>query len=281
MKHRWSVVFVHHNNPSALVKSCLVFKERQYDGVRFFLIDNGSGLVRFLAASLIIKKLVRSAAIFRRQNKNREAGGYWYFIDELYDGESMVLFSQDELHQRGMRPKGVGQRFDTKALPYYPEYYGRGGLSLAECGEWLSSAPLDSIGFGGRRCRQSVHSDGRFTTDHWKERWAGMNLDYYDFFSGACFAVAPSGVRNFRKYGQPTKTDLEDPAFAWMWERMWGTIPLFAGGDLVHYGTKDKSRVDALHDRDHNDWDEFTFTKPRYYGSRLGVRKLDAAVGQQ
>lgn len=269
---------MHYNNPIALIKSCLAIKERQQSSVKFFLIDNESRLANFLFAIIILKLLVCNVSFLRRQNKNREAGGYWYFINEVYEGDSMVLFSQDELHQKGMRPKGVKSRFDTDTFPYYPEYYGCSGISLAECGEWLSRAPLDAIGFGGRRCRQSVDSDTRFNTNHWKQRWSRMNLNYYDFFSGACFAVSPKSIENYKKYGEPSASDLGNLAFAWMWERMWGTIPLFAGGELVHYGTKDRWRIDALHDQDNPDWDEFTFTKPRYLGSRLEVTRSASAT---
>jgi hypothetical protein len=271
MNETWSVVLVHHNNPTALIRSCLAIRERGMPQVHFHLVDNESASKSFLLAVLFLKALTAKASFFRRPNINREAGGYWYFIDQIYDDSALVFFSQDELHQRGMRPKGVNKRFDTAELPYYTEHYGWGGVCLADCARWLRKAPLDQIGFGGRRCRHSTSSDKRFNSEHWTSRWKHLRLGYYDFFSGACFAMGPEGIKILRKYGQPSEDDLTDPFFPWMWERMWGTIPLFAGGELVHYASKEKWRIDALHDASQPSWDEFNYTKPRHYPRRADV----------
>lgn len=243
------VVVVHWNSPLKLVRTLLVFAERKHDCVEFYLIDNMSRSWNFLMAVAILKLLTARSCVIQRANVNREAGGYWHYINHCYDKSvDLVVFTQDELHQRGMRPKGVPKANDSARQPYYPEKYGVGGVSLLRCERWISENPLDEIGFGGRRCRFDVDYDQRFANEYWKARWQHLDLAWYDFFSGACFCVGREGVEAFRRLAEPTEADLANRQFAWMWERMWGTVLLAAGGKLVHYETQETDRVEEHSD---------------------------------
>jgi hypothetical protein len=241
------VVIVHWNSPWHLARTLRVFKERTSPDVSFFLIDQSSKTHNLLLATCVLKALTARSFVIQRENRNREGGGYWHYIDRIYDGSpDVIVFTQEEFHQRGMRPKGVPRQNDTDECPYYPDYYGDEGVSLARCAEWLGVHPRDEIGFGGRRCRIDVDYDERFATPYWRQRWAHLDLAWFDFFSGACFCVGPEAISSLRSLAQPTRDDLNNPQFAWMWERMWGTVPAAAGGSLVHYETWENDRVEEF-----------------------------------
>jgi len=75
-------------------------------------------------------------------------------------------------------------------------------------------------------------------------------LEWYDFFSGACFCVHSSMLDHYIRIGKPNEKDLEH-LFPWMWERMWGTIPLYLGGRLIHYKDWRWNRIEEYHPRPH------------------------------
>jgi hypothetical protein len=274
------IVVVHHNAALKLVRTYRAFRDRLDPDVTFVLIDQSSGRRSFLLASLITKWMTARSMVIQRPNEHREAGGYWHYINHVYDGTpDIIVFTQDELHQRGMRPKGVPKGHDTASRPFYPERYGSGGISLHKCLGLLSRNPLDTIGFGGRRCRNDVDFDPRFTTPHWRARWRHLDLAWYDFFSGACFCVGPRGMAAYRDLAEPTSEDLADPHFAWMWERMWGTVPAAAGGRLVHYETGTSDQVEEYSPDTRRNPDLVSQTVSQRLSGPLGVRRDTARCG--
>lgn len=238
------VVIVHWNAPLHLARTLLAFKERLESSVTFFLIDQSSNAYNLLLARFVLKRLTVNSLIIQRKNTNREAGGYWHYIEQFGAQSDIVVFTQEEIHQRGMRPKNVPRHNYTAGQPYYTEYYGINGISLRECYQWIRNNPYDQIGFGGRRYRAGIDYDKRFTTPYWIQRWEPLKLDWYDFFSGACFCVGPRIISSYLTLGRPTEADLTQRHFAWMWERMWGTIPLAVGGRLIHYKSKESNRIE-------------------------------------
>lgn len=246
------VVIVYHNKSKDLSETLDLFKERKQNDVRFYLIDNGSTEEEALRAKEILDSKVSQFEYIQRENKNREAGGYWYYILNIYNPSNaeVVLFCQDEFHQRGKRPSNVPRSCDMSWRPFYPDYYGRDGISLYKSRAWLEKYQKDSIGFGGRRFRENIDFDHRWS-DYWNNRWEKLGLEWYDFFSGACFCVHSSMLDHYIQITKPNEEDLEHQYFPWMWERMWGTIPLYLGGSLIHYKDWRRNRIEEYHPRPH------------------------------
>ncbi len=246
------VVIVYHNKSKDLPETLDIFKERRQNDVRFYLIDNGSTKEEALTAQRVLASKVSQFEYVKRENKNREAGGYWHYILNIRNESNaeVILFCQDEFHQRGKRPSNVSRSHDTLWRPYYPNYYGPDGISLYKCRSWLEEYPNDSVGFGGRRFRENIDFDPRWR-DYWNNRWEKLGLEWYDFSSGACFCIHSSMLDHYMRISKPNKKDLDHPYFPWMWERMWGTIPLYLGGRLIHYKDWRWNRIEEYHPRPH------------------------------
>ena len=99
---RIDVVICHWNNLDNLLKSI-----RKLEGYgRLIVIDNGSKVeVQEKLKELSLKE---DFDLYFRENKGREAGAYWFYITEIFDfnDTDYVFFSQEEIHETGMAPKG-------------------------------------------------------------------------------------------------------------------------------------------------------------------------------
>mgnify|MGYP006282099799 FL=1 len=232
------IVVCHHNNPNKLKETISTFSDIQSSYTTTYLIDNRSRHEDLKSAVSVFDLAGIPYELIRRENQNREAGAYWHYIlsefpkfDEI-SRPDVVLFTQEELHQFPMAPKG---RESSAENPFYPHHYGPGGIELQRIAEYLIENHKDQVGFGGRIECSHRYFDRRWRFGYWRERWKALKFSHYRFFSGACFAVHQSMLEIYRELAEPSATDFNDPYFPWMWERMWGTIPYVAGGRLVHY----------------------------------------------
>ena len=186
----------------------------------------------------IVESKCENYEIIQRENLNREAGAFWFYINNIFskldfnDRPSSILFTQEEIHQFPMAPKGRKSDSDN---PFYPHSYPKGSVSLKRVCDYLEKNRLDQVGFGGRIEREYKRYDSRWRFGYWQKRWSELNIDSFIFFSGACFAVSVDLLIEYSERVKPTKKDLENPNFPWVWERMWGTVPYLLGGRLVHY----------------------------------------------
>lgn len=228
------IVICHWNNPESLKFTIKNFRQRHEDWVHFFVIDNSSEVENYKLADEILKNNTRNGNLIRRQNSNKEAGAYWHYLNKNFVTESpgVVLFTQEELHQYPMVPKG---RISREESPFYPDQYGIDGICLDRIYKYLMKNEKDQIGFGRHIVKEKLYLDKRWRFGHWNKRWKSLRLPEYKFFSGACFAINSKMANIIIEQVKPTEEDLANEYFAWMWERMWGTIPYINGGELVHY----------------------------------------------
>lgn len=282
MAKKIDIVLVYYNKSNQLVETLKIFQERNHDDVRFYLIDNGSTKREGERAKDILTSEIKHFKYIKREDTGRDAGGFWHYILNLYKQNDidMVLFGHIEFHQRGMHPINVSERNDTKDLPFYPDYHGLDGVSLYKCRDWLGKHCDDCIGFGGRRFRENIDFDPRWKT-YWNERWHNLKLEWYDFFSGACFCVHSDMIKHYIEIGKPNSNDISNQYFPWMWERMWGTIPAYAGGKLIHYNDWSWNRIEEYHPRpevqlNYNTYpiSEFAMSISRFHNEDLSVTKI-------
>ena len=133
------VVIAHYNNPHKLDYTLKLFKERESEHCKFYLIDNSSAEGNVEKCFSVLSKNVSNFEIIQRENKNKEAGAYWYYIENCSLAEETIVFTQEELHEFPMAPKG---KVSTEKNPFYPHFYGENGISLNSCNERLLQNPF-------------------------------------------------------------------------------------------------------------------------------------------
>lgn len=261
---KFDFVVAHWNNPNALKKTLsYLCVDRDLD-FRIVLVDNGSEPYLLEESIRHIESAGFNYLLMQRSNTNREAGAYWHYILNLPENYAdIILFTQEELHQKGMVPKNlktekiydlVNNRFRFRLgfikevikhiinIPkvyeygyFYKDDYSVNKLNIIRIADYLSKNPSNQVGLGGRKCFFCASEDKRFNHGHWGAYLAKHQIKNYDFFSGACFAISSNMCSLVKDNFTPSESDFKDPVFAWFWERMWGVCIRKLGGQLVHY----------------------------------------------
>lgn len=231
------IVIAHHNQPEKLEDTLELIKDRASPDFRYIIIDNGSEKTKINRLNNFLDKGGFSYQLIRRKNCNREAGAYWYYLNNLfvYSPDKIVLFTQEELHTFPMSPKGRNALEDGK--PFYPHEYRSEDIDLLKCWEYLTTHAYDQIGFGGRLEEEDIKYSARWRYGYWQKRFRELGISNFEFFSGACFAMHAIGIRDLIANYAPSPEDYENEYFPWVWERLWGSSISHGSGALVHYGS--------------------------------------------
>lgn len=232
-----TVVIAHHNRPISLIGTLLRFSYLSRTRAEFVIIDNGSRRFYRAAAVFVGRLLTRHFKVILRENRGREAGAYWHYLRLTAEPSPVVLFIQDQIHRRGLTPSNVGRRnmsFNTREMPFYPGVLRFGSLDIIRVEKLLSINPNGLVGFGGKRCAHGVEADSRFLAPPFSCSTRALRLAYFDFFSGACFAVTDIGF-NFLKAHEETGVQESETFYPHYWERLWGSLFVKAGFELVDY----------------------------------------------
>lgn len=242
----WAVIIAHFNNPVGLWFTLTRFSLYSRLKATFWLIDNSSSIFNRRLAHLVLRLLTKSNKLIVRENVGREAGAYWRGIEELSaDGNrsQVVVFTQDRIHQKGDLPKGVRKYFSpvtNRNFPYYPSSIGLGEICFSRLTRVLNLFPGAHIGFGGKRCAHGLSADERFLGDPWVEVVQSTQVSYFDYFSGACFAVDQLGLGRLRQIDKANK-GLSEENYAFLWERLWGSVFSNFDQELIDYSTLDRN----------------------------------------
>ena len=150
---------------------------------------------------------------------------------EIFDFNEIdyVFFSQEEIHETGMAPKGKEHLKET----FYPESYDY--LNVLSLTSFLSHG-FDIYAIGGRVEQESIFWNKRWYC-HWPVlKWYGdFNIfKGYTFVSGACFLASSTYVKKLSTLSSKALEDSDWKWFAWYWERMWGTIAEAHGGKFYN-----------------------------------------------
>ena len=237
----WTVVIAFHNRPLALWWTLMRFSARGRLGARFVIIDNGSSLINSILAKFVAWLSLASWSLERRPNSGREAGAYWHAIRSCALNSDGIVFIQDQIHRRGTVPSGVPKFFSPYNSRFHPYYSGRlrtGEFDLVQLNKVLMLYPDGLIGLGGRRCAHGIEADARFTTGPWPAKTNSLGAEYFDFFSGACFAVGRSGLALLESHESLADNETEK-WFAHYWERAWGTIFTASSRPLIDFHSSD------------------------------------------
>lgn len=233
-----TVVIAHHNKPFSVINTLLRFSLLSRMAAQFVIIDNGSSSANVSILKVLGPLLVARIRIERRENLDREAGAYWHYIQNTFRPSRVTVFLQDQAHRRGMIPSNVPKWFspyNSRFAPYYPGRLRVGELDLVRVEKLLSFYPEGLLGFGGKRCAQGIDSDLRFKTSEMIEAMNQLSLDFFDFFSGACFAVSRAGFAFIKQFENLSEYGKGEPHYAHFWERLWGSIFSTNGLELIDF----------------------------------------------
>ena len=222
------IVFCHWNNFTELKKTITLFrKDHNY---RFIIIDNSSDIQTFKKLESWSSK--NRIHLYRRENTNREAGAYLYYIDNIFDNAKLVLFSQDEFHMSGMTPKGRENEKD-----FYSETYNKNEINLLKLLPHFKNNPYDLVGFGGRIEMESLFVDRRWFLSKKLLPIIKylLKCKRYKFISGACFIVSGNYIQKFKEEKINKKIDNNWKYLAWYYERFWGLFAEYHNGKIYRY----------------------------------------------
>lgn len=239
------VVIAFHNRPFALLLTLTRFSFYSRLTSTFWLMDNGSSIANRWLATLVMSSLVGSFKTVRRNNSGREAGAYWAAIQKIAQHRipvKAIVFTQDKIHRRGVLPQNVVGLFspiNNRRFPYYPAQIRMSGICFSRLQKIWQLFPGAQIGFGGKRCAHGLRADARFVSNQWEQVVSEMDLEFFDYFSGACFAVDKEGLDLLSSLSPHLELESTEH-FAHLWERLWGSVFSSKGFELVDYSSLDR-----------------------------------------